>query len=232
MKTVRADVVGSLLRPSYLREAQDRRALGELAEDDFRAIEDRAVEEALALQEAAGLDAVTDGEMRRRSFQAPMTDAVEGFGVVPLEAFLWGRWHGEGGVKVVSRPERLGLVGRLVRRRSLVAHEFAFLRDRTRRTPKVSIPSAGLWSNLWSRDVYPELDAYYADLVSILRSEVRELLDLGAPYIQIDAPHYALLLDPEMRAFYELRGGSLDRWIELDNAVVEGFTGATFGIHF
>lgn len=216
----RADVVGSLLRPRYLLDAKDRQAA-----------EDRAVDEAVVLQESAGLDVVTDGEMRRRSFQAPLVDAVEGFGDVPLEAFLWGRWHTEDGVKDVPRPENIGVKARLVRRRPLVAHEFAYLRERAVRIPKVSLPSPGLWSNLWSPGVYPSPDAFFADIVSILRAEIEELVRRGARYIQLDAPHYTGLLEPRMREFYASRGCSLQGWIELDNAVMAGFDSVTFGVH-
>ena len=208
----RTDVVGSLLRPLDVWG-------------------DEAVDRAIALQEEAGLDVVTDGEMRRRSFQAPMTDAVEGFGEVERNAFLWGEWKGEKGTKSVPRPPCLGGTGRLVRRRPLVAHEFAYLKTRTTQIPKVSLPSPGLWVNLWSPTVYPAVDSFYADLVAILREEVRELAGLGARYIQIDAPHYGLLLDPRTREFYTSRGVTLEQWIDLDNAVMDGFPDVTFGLH-
>jgi len=58
---------------------------------------------------------------------------------------------------------------------------------------------------------------------------------LGATYVQLDAPHYPLLVDPKWRAFYEGRGWSLERWLaqglELDNAVIAGHPGVTFGLH-
>jgi 5-methyltetrahydropteroyltriglutamate--homocysteine methyltransferase len=91
----RTDVVGSLLRPPALVEAQERLARGELAPPEFKRIEDSAVDDALDLQEDAGLDVVTDGEMRRLSFQSQMTAAVDGFGDWDLDAFLWGEWHSE-----------------------------------------------------------------------------------------------------------------------------------------
>ena len=79
------------------------------------------------------------------------------------------------------------------------------------------------------------MDSFLADVVDILREEVVELIRLGARYIQLDAPHYPLLVDPQMRAFYESRGWTLKRWlsegIALDNAVMSGFSDVTFGIH-
>jgi 5-methyltetrahydropteroyltriglutamate--homocysteine methyltransferase len=96
-----------------------------------------------------------------------------------------------------------------------------------------------LWANFWSPKysghVYPTLDAFLADILGILRDEVEELVRRGATYIQIDAPHYGLLLDPRTRAFYEKLGWSLNQWlslgIELDNALMEGFPDVTFGFH-
>jgi 5-methyltetrahydropteroyltriglutamate--homocysteine methyltransferase len=104
---------------------------------------------------------------------------------------------------------------------------------------KVTLPSPTLFANLWdtrrSRAAYPRLDDFMADVVAILVDEVRELERLGATYIQLDAPHYPLLIDPVWRAFYEERGWTLERWlsygIDLDNAVIDAASGVTFGFH-
>jgi 5-methyltetrahydropteroyltriglutamate--homocysteine methyltransferase len=96
-----------------------------------------------------------------------------------------------------------------------------------------------LWANFWSPKyssaAYPTLEAFLVDITAILREEIAELARLGASYIQIDAPHYGLLLDPQTRAFYETLGWNLDRWlslgVELDNAAIEGFSDVTFGFH-
>src|SRR5574341_1766325 len=91
----RTDVVGSLLRPPELLEARERHERGELSRAELDRAEDAAVDWALRLQEEAGLEVVTDGEMRRLSFQSQMTEAVDGFGDWDLDAFLWGEWHSE-----------------------------------------------------------------------------------------------------------------------------------------
>jgi 5-methyltetrahydropteroyltriglutamate--homocysteine methyltransferase len=239
MISAHADVVGSLLRPAELLAGQKQLAAGTLSDAQFEEIEDRAVDEAIALQENAGLEIVTDGEMRRQSFQSQMTAAVGGFGALGLDAFLWGDWYDTQGVHRQRRPDRLGVVEKLSRRRYLSADEFFYLTKQTTRIPKVTIPSPTLWANFWSpeysRIAYPTLDAFLADIVSILREEVTELVRLGATYIQIDAPHYGLLLDVKTRVFYENLGWSLNQWlslgIELDNAVVDGFRDVTFGFH-
>jgi 5-methyltetrahydropteroyltriglutamate--homocysteine methyltransferase len=239
MITLHADVVGSLLRPPALLAAQKQLATGAISAGQFKVIEDRAVDEAIALQESVGLDIVTDGEMRRQSFQSQMTAAVSGFGEHDLEAFLWGEWRDVETVQRKRRPRWLGAVAKLNRNRYLSADEFSYLKSKANRIPKITLPSPGLWANFWSpkysRHAYPTLDVFLANIVQILREEVLELVRLGASYIQIDAPHYGLLLDPDTRTFYEGLGWNSDKWlslgIELDNAVMEGFPDVTFGFH-
>ena len=232
-------MIGSLLRPASLLAAQKDLAIGTITATQFKEIEDGAVDEAVSLQESVGLEIVTDGEMRRQSFQSQMTAAVAGLGEFDLDAFLWGEWYDEQGVQKKRRPRRLGAIAKLKRLRSLSAAEFSYLQNKTNRIPKITLPSPGLWANFWSpeysRDAYPTLDDFLNDIVAILREEVTELVRLGATYIQIDAPHYGLLLDPSTRSFYEGLGWSFDKWlslgIELDNAVMTGFHDVTFGFH-
>jgi 5-methyltetrahydropteroyltriglutamate--homocysteine methyltransferase len=241
MVTAHTDVVGSLLRPQALLDARQRFEQGEIEPAEFKRIEDAAVDAAVALQERAGLDVVTDGEMRRLSFQSGLPDAVEGFGEVPLDAYLWGEWHGDEhvGDRATERPPRLGVREPLRRRRHIAAEELTYLRGRTSRIAKITLTSPSLYANLWSPelslDAYPTLDSFLEDVVEIMRDEVRELARLGATYLQLDAPHYPLLIDPATRAFYESQGWSLERWldrgIELDNAVIAAAPGVTFGFH-
>jgi 5-methyltetrahydropteroyltriglutamate--homocysteine methyltransferase len=233
------DVVGSLLRPPELLEARERLERGEIDEDEFRSSEDRAVDEALRLQEDAGLDVVTDGEMRRLSFQSQMTAAVEGFGDWDLDAFLWGEWHSdELGDLVVERPP-IAVVGKLRRKRFLSVDEFTYARRRTDRVLKVTLPSPSLFANFWepthSAAAYSSAEEFLGDVAEILREEVDELVRVGATYVQLDAPQYPLLVDQRYREFYERRGWPADRWlefgVELDNHVIGNHPGVTFGIH-
>jgi 5-methyltetrahydropteroyltriglutamate--homocysteine methyltransferase len=235
----RADVVGSLLRPPALLAARDAFERGELSRDDLARVEDRAVDAALALQEEAGLDVVTDGEMRRLSFQSQLPDAVDGFGDWNLEAFLWGEWHSdELGDRTVERPA-LAVAERLSRRRFLSAAEFAYARARTRATLKITLPSPSLFGNFWDPDrssrAYASLEDFLGHVAEILRDEVDELVRLGCRYIQLDAPHYPLLIDPALRTFYESRGLAAERWLdfglELDNHVIGERKEVTFGFH-
>jgi 5-methyltetrahydropteroyltriglutamate--homocysteine methyltransferase len=240
MVTAHADHVGSLLRPPELLEARRALSAGELEPAAFKAIEDRAVLDAIALQEQAGCPVVTDGELRRESFQSELVAAVDGFEGVTIDAWLWGDWHSEElGDKSLARPPEMAVTSPLHRRRGLAAEELTFLRAHTTRIPKVTLPSPTLFGNLWtperSREAYPTFDAFMEDVVAILIDEVRELARLGATYLQLDAPHYPLLIDPTWRAFYEERGWSVERWlsygIELDNAVIDAAPGVTFGFH-
>jgi 5-methyltetrahydropteroyltriglutamate--homocysteine methyltransferase len=219
--------------------AQKQFAAGAITAAQFKQIEDRAVDDAIAVQEQIGFEVVTDGEMRRQSFQSQMTASVSGFGEFDLDAFLWGEWHDEQGVQRKRRPRRLGAVAKLKRLRYLSADEFSYLKSKTNQIPKITLPSPGLWANFWSPKysgaAYPTLETFLDDITAILREEIAELARLGASYIQIDAPHYGLLLDPKPRAFYEMLGWNLDRWlsvgVELDNALIEGFSDVTFGFH-
>jgi 5-methyltetrahydropteroyltriglutamate--homocysteine methyltransferase len=131
------------------------------------------------------------------------------------------------------------VIGKLVRRRHLSAEEFTYLRGRTGRVAKVTLPSPSLLANFWSselsRDFYPTLDDFLVDVTEILRQEVLELERLGCRYIQLDAPHYPLLIDEGTRRFYEGQGWSLDAWlgrgIELDNTLIDATDKITFGFH-
>lgn len=240
-KIIRADVVGSLLRPPELLDARGRYATGEIPAPEFKRIEDGAVDWAISLQERAGLPVVTDGEMRRESFQSQLVEAVEGFSGHTIDAWLWGDWHGDEAVgdRNTERPSGLGVVGKLQRRRHLCVEEFVYARARTERVVKVTLPSPSMYANLWSpelsKEAYPTLDLFLEDVAGILREEVDELVRLGAEYIQLDAPHYPLLLDAQTRQFYEERGWDFDRWmsrgVELDNHVIGDHPGVTFAFH-
>ncbi|MGH7335872.1 MAG: cobalamin-independent methionine synthase II family protein [Candidatus Rokuibacteriota bacterium] len=232
--TIRSDVVGSLLRPAYLVEARDALENGRLSPPEFKRLEDRAVDEAVGLQEAAGLEVVTDGEMRRSAFFGHLIEALDGFD-------KFGGWaipfrSGEGEELVFKRPV---VVEKLRWRRSMCAEEWSYLRARAARSAKVTLVStqqaAAYYDPEKSKGAYPSRDSYLADIVDFTRREVAELARLGCAYIQIDAPQYAALLDPTLREGYRQRGSDPDRLIdtciEMDNAVIGGQRAITFGLH-
>ena len=232
--TARADVIGSLLRPAYLLDARERLERGELLPREFKALEDRAVDEAVALQEAAGLDVITDGEMRRYAFYGHLVEALEGFDRFAGWSITFRDDYGH--EAALKRPV---VVERLKWRRQMSVEEFTYLRGRTTRPVKVTLVSAQQAAAYYdpdkSRGAYATRDAYLADLVDFTRREIDELRRLGCEYVQIDAPQYAALLDEQIREGYRQRGNDPDRMldacIELDNAIIDRHPGVTFGIH-
>ncbi len=232
--TYRAEVVGSLLRPTSLAEARQQFEAGQLDAAAFKAIEDQAVNEAIALQEAAGIDIITDGELRRYAFFGHLIDALDGFD-------KFGGWaipfRDESGEQLIFK--RPVVTEKLQWKRSMCAEEWVYLRSRANKPGKVTMISAQQAAAYYdpekSKAAYPTRDAYLADIVDFSRREVEELIRLGCTYIQIDAPQYAGLLDPQIREGYRQRGNDPDKMIdvciEMDNAIIDGHPGITFGIH-
>ena len=233
-QAIRSDVIGSLLRPAELKAARERFDCGDLSPAALKQAEDRAVDEAVQLQEAAGLDVVTDGELRRYAFFGHLIDALEGFDKLGGWAIPF---HNEAGERLVFK--RPVVVDKLRWRRSMCAEELTYLRARTRKPTKVTLIStqqaAAYYDPDKSTGAYPTRDAYLADIVDLTRREIEELVRLGCDYVQIDAPQYAALLDPELREGYRQRGSDpdrlIDRCIEMDNAVIGEHPGVTFGLH-
>ncbi|HEY1354549.1 MAG TPA: cobalamin-independent methionine synthase II family protein [Ktedonobacteraceae bacterium] len=232
--TYHSEVVGSLLRPTYLAEARKACEEGRLSAVDFKAREDRAVDEAIALQEAAGLEVLTDGEQRRYAFYGHLVEALDGFDKLGGWAIPF---RDETGAQLVLK--RPVVVEKLKWRRSMCAEEWVYLRSHTSTPGKVTMISAqqaaAYYDPQKSKGAYASQAAYLADVVDFSRHEVEELIRLGCSYIQIDAPQYAALLDPQMREGYRQRGNDPDRLIdlciEMDNAIIDGHPGVTFGMH-
>jgi 5-methyltetrahydropteroyltriglutamate--homocysteine methyltransferase len=233
-REVRAEVVGSLLRPDFLVAARRRLESGEMDAARFKEVEDRAVDEAIELQTSAGIDVITDGEQRRYAFFGHLVDAMEGFDKLGGWAIPFRDESGE--ELVFKRPV---VVERLRPRRNMAAEEFTYMRASTRVPAKVTMLSAQQAAAYYdpekSKSAYPTRDAYLADIVEVSRREVSELARLGCTYIQIDAPQYAALLDPSLREGYRQRGSDpeklIDTCIEMDNAIISGHPGVTFGLH-
>ena len=230
----RAEVIGSLLRPAYLKEARARHAAGAIGHAELKRVEDRAVDDAVALQTGAGVSVVTDGEMRRYAYFGHFIDSIEGFD-------KFGGWaipfRDDQGNELLF--QRAVVVSRLKRLRHLCAEEFTYLRGRTDRPTKATLISALNTTSYYDPDksagAYPTRDAYLSDAVDILRGEVDELVRLGCTYIQMDGPPYTLLLDPATREGFRRRGTDperlVDLGIEMDNAVIGHHPGVTFALH-
>ena len=167
--TARADVVGSLLRPPYLREARQAMREGRLDDAGLRAVEDRAVREAIELQERAGLDVITDGELRRNSWVVTIPLREEGIVRAPLAGFdflpadpgWWSLWKEPDGrtAQVWTLPTRPFITRRLEVVRDIVADEYAFLKAHARTRTKLTIPAPSWHRIFWhpehSRAAYP-----------------------------------------------------------------------------
>ena len=230
----KCEVIGSLLRPPYLAEARRRYEQAEISTAEFKHLEDRAVDEALETQTLAGIEVITDGEMRRYAFYGHLIDSLDGF-----DKFGgWGiEFRDERGER--TRLRRPVVVEKLRWRHHMCVEEWTYLRARTPHPAKVTLicaqQAAAYYDPEKSRDAYPSRDEYLADIVDVTRREIAELGRLGCTYVQIDAPQYAALLDHDLREGYRRRGSDpdrlLDECIEMDNAIIAGHAGMTFGMH-
>jgi 5-methyltetrahydropteroyltriglutamate--homocysteine methyltransferase len=241
LSRARTDVVGSLLRPDYLKEAHREYDRGALDADGLRAVEDRAVREAIALQEAVGLDVLTDGEYRRLNFQDSLADSVAGL-VSPAETVQFEETRVAGAAPLTRfdlRVQPRVSTDRLRLARSRPLDEYRFASQVARTPVKVSLinPDRILdrWDRERSRAVYADADAFLADLVRVEREIVQGLVEAGCAYVHIDGPGYTAYVDEPSRAAMRARGeepdASLDRALRADNAVIAGFRGVTFGLH-
>jgi 5-methyltetrahydropteroyltriglutamate--homocysteine methyltransferase len=244
----RADVVGSLLRPLYLREAHEAGRKGKLGEEEVRAAEDRAVLEAIALQEAAGIDAVSDGEFRRPNFVVTMgvreaeDGVLDGFATVSGGSSWLDLWKlPDGTPGLLSTNTRSVVVDKIRPRRDIAADEFPFLGAHTTTArAKYTFPAPSwhrvAWEQEHSADAYPRVDDFLEEMGDYVRGVVRRLIAAGCDYIQLDAPNYTQWhCDPKVREVFASWGRDLDaelvRDAELDNSVFDGLTGVTRGIH-
>ncbi len=217
LDVVRTDVVGSLLRPAVWRKARAELDEGRLSAKAFRRIEDQAVRDAIRFQESLGLDVVTDGEMRRLNFQDSFGAAVRGFAVTRRRPVL----------------ERLHL------ERNLLLDEYGFASRHAKKPLKVTLVGPDRISQRFayeqSKTVYADVDAFLEDVVAIERRMIREVVDAGCRYVQIDAPGYTAYVDePSLEAMRQ-RGEdpmrNFERSLRADAELVKGFDGVTFGVH-
>lgn len=193
------------------------------------------MDECIAIQERAGVDVLTDGEMRRTVFASQLVQATEGFEEIRNNWVDWFDMEGN----IETSPVTVGLVGKIKRKRHLSAEEFSYLRGKTSRPVKITIPSPTMYAYYWMPGVsdaaYPSTDAYLADVTDILTDEVAELVRLGAEYIQFDAPEFGMLIDLHQQAWFADKGFDPDRMIhdgvEMINTIIAGYSGIIFGLH-
>jgi 5-methyltetrahydropteroyltriglutamate--homocysteine methyltransferase len=231
----RADHVGSLLRPPELRIAHRDRDAGRIDEPEFARIQDRAIGEAIRLQEEAGLESITDGEFRRPSYWARFVDRVEGLGVAPATF----RFRDDAGAETeFLAPHVTGPVRRV---RPIAGDEYDFVRQHTTRTPKITLPSPATMHFWRGREgiapgAYPDTETYFADLARVYREELADLGAAGADYVQLDDVPLAMLAAPEVRDRVRAGGDDpeqlIDRYLDLTNAALTGRPpGMTVAMH-
>lgn len=247
----RADVVGSLLRPDYLREARRAAREGRLSASELHVVEDRAVREAIALQENAGLDVITDGELRRSSWVVTIPLRMEaiphaplaGFEFLPADLGWWSLWKEPDGrpARVWHEARRPFVTKPLTVVRDIVGAEYAFLKAHGRARTKFTIPAPSwhriFWHPEYSRAAYPAPEDFLRAVAAYLRTHVVEkVVALGGDYVQMDAPNYAQWhVDPANRAAFASWGHDMAAELiadaEIDDLVFAGISGITKAIH-
>src|SRR5436190_3947694 len=213
-------VIGSLPRPRFVKDliADDSPIVG----DEYRRLMGAAIRTAVALQESAGLDTVTDGEWWRKSYIGVIAELAHGFelSLNPADGRPW--------TVVVDRlaPKQPGFIAR----------EIAFLKQLTGRQLKATLPAPALlgermWDPVKAAAAYPKREDFVRDCVPILRREVELLRDEGVSIIQIDDPHLCLFVDPEVRRQYDDADEAADFAVDMDNQLVDGIKGVAMAVH-
>jgi 5-methyltetrahydropteroyltriglutamate--homocysteine methyltransferase len=228
-----SDVIGSLLRPKYLTDARDAYAAGQLSTPEFKRIEDRAVDAAIALQEGVGLDVVTDGEFRRFSFLDQVVSEING--VEPIEG---APVHFKSATEDWVWHNPFTVTGKISQKRKITPEEFVYNRARTTKPVKVTFPSPMLFYSGWSPElstaVYRDAYELFADAAAIIKAECEELAALGCTYIQIDSPDIGSIVDPENRDLREDLGMPTERTLteglDIFNSIGD-IPGVTFAVH-
>ncbi|MCC6794665.1 MAG: cobalamin-independent methionine synthase II family protein [Candidatus Hydrogenedentes bacterium] len=212
-------VVGSMPRSQFVRDLLDP----EKTPSDkllFEKCMNGAVDYILALQEMAGLDIVSDGEYRRRSYIGIIADVCDGF-LLERKDGAW--WH-----TVIAPMKHMRPGG--------AAKEAAYQRARTKRLIKVALPSPYLlgqrmWSEEKSRNAYSTREAFMEALVPILRAEFIAVRDAGADIVQFDDPHLCLFVDEKVRGQFADPQREIDLCVDMLNAILDGVNGVHTAIH-
>ena len=247
----RAEHVGSLLRPAELLKAraelegdQYKTASGSLSFDALREMEDKAIREAVKLQEDVGLLVATDGEFRRRSWYQDFILSLSGTAIafIDPEKTISAAIPFQDKKAVDKLPAHLVQVtGKLRRGRSPFVEHFKFLKATTRRTPKMTLPAPTMLHFWGGRAVidekaYPDLDAFWSDAVDIWVEEIEALHRAGCDYVQLDDVTFPLLCDPRGQEALQKRGddpeGVMKKYAEVLNRIVaRAPAGVTLAMH-
>jgi 5-methyltetrahydropteroyltriglutamate--homocysteine methyltransferase len=213
----RADHVGSLLRPPTLKARRLEAESGQASAEALAAAEDAAIREVVRIQEDIGLEGITDGELRRKSWH--MDFLLRLGGLTSAGESLPVTFHGPAGDLFFIRPD-LQISGRVTRPKPIFVEAFKFLKSVARRTPKLTIPSpCMLYSQVGRANidatVYPDLDAFVEDTATAYRAEIADLYAAGCRYLQLDDVSLAYLCDEEIRAKGQAHGEDPDAQLAL-----------------
>ena len=230
----RADHVGSLLRPQRLLQARDDYESGRIDAAELREIEDESIRDAVRMQEQVGLESATDGEFRRASWHMDFIYQLDG---IEKEAgHIAVKFYNEDG-EIEFTPAALHVGGKLRVSETIFGDHFRFLQDTvTKSLPKLTIPSPSMVHYRGGKaaidpDVYPEMDAFWADLTAAYAEEVRRLGELGCTYLQFDDTSLAYMNDPHQREYVASIGGDPDRQhVEYIHHINEALAGRPEGM--
>jgi 5-methyltetrahydropteroyltriglutamate--homocysteine methyltransferase len=221
----RADHVGSFLRPKALLDAREARRTGSIDDAALRAVEDTTIRDIVRFQEDLGLRGITDGEFRRTYFHIDFLTQLEG---VETKGGIQVKFHSNAG-DVDFAPPVMQVTGKVRHVKDIQRADFEFLKSVTTRTPKVTIPSPTMLHfrggrAAISREAYPDLDAFYADVAQAYRDELAALGRAGCTYVQLDDTNLAYLCDEKMREGARTRGDDPNelprRYAALINAAI------------
>jgi 5-methyltetrahydropteroyltriglutamate--homocysteine methyltransferase len=249
LNKLRIDHIGSLVRPAKLRDAFARYDRGQASREELAKAQDDAIRDVIQKQEAHGFAVVTDGEFRRHNFQESFSECVTGFDVPKSISLYYEKRDvnqnpferaeqnfDEAGPAIVTRRS---VVERLKLLRNLPLEEYRYAQGVAKVPVKVTVlgPDRIAQRFKWetSLNVYKGLDDFVEHVVQIERQIIAALVKAGCRYIQIDAPGYTAYVDKisldRMRSRGEDPERNLQRSIDADNALIDGFPGVTFGIH-
>src|SRR3954469_6954145 len=198
----RADHVGSLLRPPELKQARADRKNNKISAETLREVEDRSIRAAVALQEAAGLQSVTDGEFRRAFWHVDFLTGFEGITATQSQYAL--KFHGEGGAEAETKSMMV-VSGRVKRTKPIMVEHFKFLRSVAKKMAKLCIPAPTYLHMRGGRKVvdakaYPDIEEFWADIALAYQEEIADLAKAGCTYPQLDDVSFATLCDEGIRA--------------------------------
>jgi 5-methyltetrahydropteroyltriglutamate--homocysteine methyltransferase len=237
VRLLRADQVGSLLRPPALLEARAAQQAGRMSETELSRLEDEAILTALKTQTAARQQIYVDGEFRRTGFMTGFPDSVEGF--VP-DAYVPIAWKGGTGSEGASPNTQLVIGQKLRPKKRIAKNEADFLKRHAPGPFKVTLPSPVnfaviFWRKGVSDRVYSSPHEFLIDAAGILASEAQALAREGTPYIQLDAPLYTHWADTSLKAKYCNLGFDMDRFLDdaiaAENIILDAARPAVTGVH-